>query len=68
MSCYKHANHLQCKVLHHEFGIRDNVSKRFSGEMVKGLYDRRESSEALDKFEDLRETLDSEGEFTCDLS
>lgn len=52
---------IECKVLHHEFGIRDNVSKRFSGEMVKGLYDRRESSEALDKFEDLRETLDSEG-------
>ncbi|ORM40130.1 ATP-dependent RNA helicase RhlB [Babesia sp. Xinjiang] len=50
----------QCKVLHHEFGIRDNVSKRFSGEVVKGVYDRRESTEVMDKYDGVRSELDSE--------
>ncbi|GBE58750.1 DEAD box containing protein [Babesia ovata] len=54
---------LKCKVLHHEFGIRDNVSKRFSGEVVKGMYDHRESSEALEMFEDLRNELDTDGDY-----
>lgn len=55
---YMEKHGMECKVLHHEFGIRDNVSKRFSGEMVKGLYDRRESTEALKRFEDLRQVVD----------
>ncbi|GIX61497.1 DEAD box helicase, putative [Babesia caballi] len=58
---YMESYGFQCKVLHHEFGIRDNVSKRFSGEVVKGAYERRESREAFDKFDSLRSVIDAEG-------
>eukprot|EP00371_Babesia_bovis_P003292 XP_001611939.1 hypothetical protein [Babesia bovis T2Bo] len=50
----------ECKILHHEFGIRDNISKRFDPTVQKGLYDRRASTEVMDMYDSCKQTLETE--------
>ncbi|GFE53411.1 60S acidic ribosomal [Babesia ovis] len=55
----------ECKVLHHEFGIRDNISKRFSDDVTKGLYDRRESTEVMEMYHNCRTELETDSDTGC---